>query len=83
MRYKLAAIGLGQSFVKVALLLQRQLDRRLILARKLQEKPRKFVLRGVGQRPHLGDGLFKQSGRGSLQPEGGRSALYRCASYRV
>src|SRR5450631_555250 len=44
------------------LLLRRELIRRLLYARELQENPRKFVLRLVGQRRHGFNSLFKQSG---------------------
>src|SRR5713226_7397517 len=61
-RRELATLGFGQGGVYVSFFFGRELIRRLLYARELQENPRKFVLRVVGQRRHGFDGLFKQSG---------------------
>jgi hypothetical protein len=59
---ELATLGFGQGGVYIRFFFGRELIRRLLYARELQENPRKFVLRLVGQRRHGFNSLFKQSG---------------------
>ena len=61
-RREFAALGFGQRGVYVSFFFGRELIRRLLYARELQENPRKFVLRVLGQGGHGFNGLFKQSG---------------------
>ena len=61
-RRELATLGFGQRGVYVSFFFGREFIGRLLYARELQEIPRKFVLRVVGQRRHGFNSLFKQSG---------------------
>jgi hypothetical protein len=61
-RRELATLGFGQRGVQVSFFFGRELIRRLLDARELQEYPREFVLRVVRQSGHGLNGLFKQTG---------------------